>query len=165
MLGAQIFICATVSTSLQDKNPLNVSNFARFSPVVTFMAAVARNQTTCKFSLIFSLAYAPYSLSTASRMIAHTVLSDAYFLHLLTPADLRSPSIQSNHLIFVFLLPPPYGFPTHTFFTILSSDILSRWPAQSNLLTFIELSITVPQFPHWQIYGLLIFEPKSCVTF
>jgi hypothetical protein len=22
----------------------------------------------------------------------------------------------------------------------------------------------VPQFPHWQIYGLLIFEPKSCVT-
>ena len=37
-----------------------------------------------------SLAYGPYSLTSASfRMKAHTDLSSAFFLHLLTPIDFR----------------------------------------------------------------------------
>ena len=65
-------------------------------------------------------------------------MSGAFFLHLLTPTDIRSPSIQANHLNFglpAFLLPSV--FPNAT----LSSDILTRWPVHSNLLTYIVVTI------------------------
>ena len=81
-----------------------------------------------------SLAYGPYSLtSTSFRMTAHIDLSSAFFLRLLTPIDFRSFSILSNHLNFglpAILLPS--GFPRNAFFMVLSSDILSRWPANSS---------------------------------
>jgi hypothetical protein len=64
-----------------------------------------------------SLSYGPYNLTNASfRMIAHTDLSFAFFLHLLTPIYFRSFPIQSNHLnVGVPALPPPSGFPTNSF--------------------------------------------------
>ena len=84
-----------------------------------------------------SLAYSPYSLSSASfRMIASTEKSSVFFLYLMTTFDFRSLSIQSNHLNFglpCFLLSS--GFPRNTSLTVLPSDILTRWPAHSNLLT------------------------------
>jgi hypothetical protein len=71
-------------------------------------------------------------------MITHTVLSSAFFLHLLAPIDFRSFSVQSNHLNFglpAFLLPS--GFPRNTFYTVLPSDILTRWPAHPSLLLLL----------------------------
>jgi hypothetical protein len=51
-----------------------------------------------------SLAYGPYSLTSASfRLTAHKDLSSAFLLHLLTPIDFRSFSVQSNH--------PNFGLP------------------------------------------------------
>jgi hypothetical protein len=48
-----------------------------------------------------SLAYGPYSLASAfSRMIAHMDLSSAFFLHILTPTNFRSHSVQSSYLHF-----------------------------------------------------------------
>jgi hypothetical protein len=48
-----------------------------------------------------SLAYGPYSLTSASfRNIAYTDLSSAFFLHLLPPIYFRSFSVWSNHLNF-----------------------------------------------------------------
>jgi hypothetical protein len=75
-------------------------------------------------------------------MITHTDLSSAFFLHLFTPIDFRSFSVQSNHLNFglpAFLLQS--GFPRYTSFTVLSSDILTRWPARSSLHTFTVVTI------------------------
>jgi hypothetical protein len=64
------------------------------------------------FFFFFFFGIGPYSLTSASfRMIAHTDLSSAFFLHLLTPIDLRPFSIQSSHLNFglpTFLLPSGY---------------------------------------------------------
>jgi hypothetical protein len=56
--------------------------------------------------------------------------------------NFKSFSIQSSHVGFgfpTFLLPS--GFPKNTFFTVLSSDILTRWPAHSKLRTFIVIKI------------------------
>jgi hypothetical protein len=54
-----------------------------------------------------SLASGPYSLTSVSfRMIAHTDLSSAIFLHLVTPIGFRSFSIHSNHLNFGLLALP-----------------------------------------------------------
>jgi hypothetical protein len=82
----------------------------------------------------YSLAYGPYSLNSAAfRMRAHANLSSALFL-LSTPIDFRSFSIQYNHLnLLAFRILS--GFPRNTFFTILSSEILTRCPANSSLLT------------------------------
>jgi hypothetical protein len=89
------------------------------------------------------LAYGPYSLTGASlRMIALMDLLSAFFLHLSTPIDFRSFSVQSYH--FNFGLPAshlPSGFPRNTFLMVLSSDILTLWPAHSSLLTFIVVKI------------------------
>jgi hypothetical protein len=75
-----------------------------------------------------SLAYGPYSLTIQSlRMIAHTNLPSAFFLHLLTPADFRQFSVQSSTLNFglpTFLLLAT--FPRNTLFTVLSSDVFTR---------------------------------------
>jgi hypothetical protein len=85
----------------------------------------------------------PHSLiSTSFRTIAQADLSSAFFLHLLTPIDFRSFSTLSNHLNFglpAFLLPS--GFPINTFFTVLSSDILTTWPAHCSLRTRIVVTI------------------------
>jgi len=89
------------------------------------------------------LAYCPSSLTSASfRMIAHICMSCAFFHYLLTPIHFRLFSLQSNCHNFgllAFLLLS--GFPRITFFTVLSSDILSRWPANSSLLIFIVITI------------------------
>jgi hypothetical protein len=78
------------------------------------------------YSASSSLAYGPYSLTSASfRMTAHTDLSSALFLHLLTSVDFRSFSVESNHLNFglpAFLL--PCGFLRNTYVTVLSSDMV-----------------------------------------
>jgi hypothetical protein len=51
-----------------------------------------------------SSAYGPYTLTNAAfRMIAQTDLSSTFFLHLLTPIDFRSFSIEFNHLNFGFV--------------------------------------------------------------
>jgi hypothetical protein len=85
------------------------------------------------------LAYGPYSLTSASfRMIAHRYLCSAFFLHLLTPIGFKLFSKESNQIKFglpAFILPS--GFPRYTFYTDLSSDILTRWPAPSILFAVI----------------------------
>ena len=69
-----------------------------------------------------SLAYCPDGLTSASfRMITHTELSSGFFLHLSTPINFRSFSVQSWSSSFLL----PSGFFRNTFFEVLSSDILS----------------------------------------
>ena len=55
----------------------------------------------------------------------------AIFLHLLTPVDFISFSVHSEHRNFGLLAS----------FTVLSSDVLSRLPAHSSLLTFIVVTV------------------------
>lgn len=65
-------------------------------------------------------------------------MSGAFFLHFLTPADIRSPSIQANHLNFGL---PAFLLPSVSPKAVLSSDVLTRWPVHSNLLTYIVVTI------------------------
>jgi hypothetical protein len=58
--------------------------------------------------------------------LLHIDLSSASFPHVLAPNYFRSFSTQSNHhnfRFYVFILLS--GFPRYTFFTVLSSDILT----------------------------------------
>ena len=69
-------------------------------------------------------------------------LSPAFFPHLLTHIYFRPFSIQSMHLNFglpVFFLPS--GLSIHTLFTVLSSGILTIWPANSSRLPFMVVTI------------------------
>jgi hypothetical protein len=109
-------------------------------------------------------------------MVVHTDLSSAFFLHLLTPIGFTSFSVWSNHLNFglpAFLLPS--GFLRNTLFMVLSSEILTRWPAHSGFLTFycsynIWFSIHNLQFiisldslqPLWSFSGSYIFLSILC---
>lgn len=92
-----------------------------------------------------SLAYGPPSLQYNQCLLQndrHIYLPFAVFLHLLTSVDFRSFSVQSEHLNFglpSFLLTS--GFPRNTFITVLSSDILSTWPAHSGLLIVIVVAL------------------------
>jgi hypothetical protein len=85
-----------------------------------------------------SLAYGPYSLTSASfRMIAHADLSSALFLHLLTPIVSRSFTRQSSHLNFGLLaFSSSIWFPQKYLLYGLIVN-LTRWPAHSNLITVI----------------------------
>jgi len=89
------------------------------------------------------LAYGPYSLTSASfRMIIHKYLFSALFHHLLTPIGFKSFSKESNQIksgLPAFIL--PYGFPRYTFYTVVSSDIPTSWPAPSILFTVIVVTI------------------------
>ena len=70
------------------------------------------------------LAYGPDS--AFFRTTAHTDLSSAFFLHLLTPIDFISFLTQFNHLHFG--LPSsllPSAFPRNTLLTVLSSDAVT----------------------------------------
>ena len=61
--------------------------------------------------------------------------------------DFRQFWMQSNHLN--FRLPAsllPSGFPRNTVFTVMSSDILNRWPAYSSL--HIVIVVTIFGFKH-----------------
>jgi len=61
--------------------------------------------------------------------------------------DFRSFSTHSSHLKFglpAYLFPP--GFPRNTFFTVLPSDTLTRWPTHYSILTFI--LVTICSFLH-----------------
>ena len=97
----------------------------------------------------------------------------AFFLHLLIHINFRSFSIQSNHLNFG-LASFPSGFPRNTFFIFLSSDILTRWPAHSNLHTFIVVTVfcffyvtcnpSLVQIlePFWSFTGPYVFLSIFC---
>ena len=92
-----------------------------------------QSQTTCRSrrlpssvspSSFSELAYCPGSASF--RTTAHTDLSSAFFLHLLTPIDFISFLTQFNHLNFG--LPSsllPSAFPRNPLLTVLSSDALT----------------------------------------
>jgi hypothetical protein len=124
------------------KSRLNSGN-ASYRSVQSLLSSrlLSRN---VKVKISSSLAYISYSLTTASfKMIAHSSRPSALFLHLLTPNVFRSSSTQSNHLnlgLPGFLHSP--GFPGNTLFTILSSSILTTWPAHSNCLTFMDVTIS-----------------------
>jgi hypothetical protein len=128
--------------------PLSIKKWRVFCTVfcrkafhLTFLKGIWMPNNTVRASS--ALAYGPYSLTSASfRMIARIYSCSAFFLHLLTPIDFRSFSIQSNHLKFglpTFLLPS--GFPRNTLVAVLSSEVFTRWPAPSSLLAFIVVTI------------------------
>jgi hypothetical protein len=102
-------------------------------------------------------------------------MSFVFFLHLLIPINFRSFSIQSNHLNFgLAALIFPSGFPRNTFFMVLSSSVLTRWPAHSNLHTFIVVTLfcffyvtcnsSLVQIlqPFWSFTGLYVFLSIFC---
>jgi hypothetical protein len=145
--SAHIFIFSIFISKFPRALILRVS---RLCPV-TILTKVRRRITIqqCKWLTMipsYSMQYGPYSLTSVSfRMIAHTT-SSVFFFHLLTPTDLRSFSVQSNHQLtfglHAFLLPSgssPRSPPPKkkTFSTVLPLDILIRWPNQSILLSFI----------------------------
>jgi hypothetical protein len=73
--------------------------------------------------------------------------SSDFFPHLLILIHFRSFSIQSNHLnlgLPDFLCPS--AFPRNTFLMVLSTDILTTWPAQPTVVVLNSIVVTVFSF-------------------
>ena len=78
-----------------------------------------------------------------------------FFLHLLTPTDIRSSSMDACHLNFG---PSAFLFPSVFLKVVLRSEILTRWPVHSNLLTYTVVTI----FGYKISYAALSSKHYSC---
>ena len=97
------------------------------------------------FFFFFHWHYSPLWAMACRKMSFHFFLSATISLHLLTPSTWRSLSTSSFHL---FLGLPPLLVPSSSwvkiFLGILSSSILSRWPSQLILCSFIHFTMFSP---------------------
>jgi hypothetical protein len=76
-------------------------------------------------------------------VIAHTDVF-CFLLSYLDTHRFQTFSLQFSHLYFgVPAIIFPYGFPRNTFFTVLLSDSVTRWPAHSSLLISLLLQYLV----------------------
>ena len=90
------------------------------------------------FFFFFHWNYSPMWALACRTMSFHFFLSAISYLHLLTPSTGRSLSTSSFHLFLGLpLLLVPSSSWVKIFSGILSSSILSRWPNQLILCTFI----------------------------
>jgi hypothetical protein len=97
------------------------------------------------FSSSSSLAYGRYSLTSASfRVVVHTYLSSAFSLHISTPIEIRRCQYSLATLILAFLLSFSIWFPhKYFFYTVLTLDIVTRWPAHFSFLISLLLQYLV----------------------
>ena len=93
----------------------------------------------------FNWHYSPLWTLACWTMPFHFFLSATNSLHLLTPNTWRSLSTSSFHLFLGLpLLLVPSSSWVNIFLGILSSSILSRWPKQLILCSFIHFTIFFP---------------------
>ena len=97
------------------------------------------------FFSFFHWHYSPLWVLACWTMFFHIFLTATNSLHLLTPSTWRSLSTSSFHLyVGLPLLLVPSSSWVKIFLGILSSSILSRWPNQLILCTFIDFTIYSP---------------------
>ena len=116
----------------------HILNFADIRPIY-FKTLNAELNPICHF---LALLWAHHIFHVSRIRVNQCLLQNdspyrsasAFFLHPLTPIDFASFSRQFTHFNFglpAFLL--LYGFSRNTFFTVLSSNILTRWRVGSSL--------------------------------
>ena len=111
------------------------------------------------FYFFFHWYYSPLWALACRTISLNVSLSATNSLHLLTPSTWRSLSTSSFHLFLGLpLLLVPSSSWVKIFLGILSSSILSRWPNQLILCSFIHFTIFSPLLKHSQFYYYVLFR-------